>query len=320
VKEGLPDDAGGDADGRAWLARAATVTGDWEAARGALGLLAWETPWQRLHSALALARYAAWTADGRPMEAAAEAVRDCFSDPQALNGVPEPVATAVWETVQAAAEAVEVEDLGGLPRPTPPPEARPRQLPVLGSGAPPASVPVPTSHHPWLPRLGFLPVPESVVRARSALAEVATDPTMLAEGSGVLAALELVEGMMGAVPDATFSRLALSPLLPPSWTAFRIRGLRTGEGILQLDYEREGDRALWTLVPREGSVPLTAIFRPWLPWSRITSVRVDDQEAALDVEAVDGWSRLQVQIPVDGEHTVEVVGEGPRAETLPGAP
>ena len=143
---------------------------------------------------------------------------------------------------------------------------------------------------------------------------------MLAEGSGVLAALELVKGMMGAVPDATFSRLALSPLLPPSWTAFRIRGLRTGEGILQLDYEREGDRALWTLVPREGSVPLTAIFRPWLPWSRITSVRVDDQEAALDVEAVDGWSRLQVQIPVDGEHTVEVVGEGPRAETLPGAP
>jgi hypothetical protein len=168
--------------------------------------------------------------------------------------------------------------------------------------------------------LGFTQSPEAVARARTALGEVTADPTVLEEGVGATAALELVEGMLGALPDATFSRLALSPLLPPSWTAFRVGGVRTGEGILQLDYRREADRAVWTLVPREGSVPLTAIFRPWMPWSRLRAIRVDDQEAALDVEALGGWTRLQVQIPVDGEHTVEVVGEGPRAETLPGDP
>jgi hypothetical protein len=255
------------------------------------------------------------------MEAAAEAVRACFSDPSALKAIPEAVAVAVWETVQAAAEAVEVSALSGLPRPTPPPADRSRQLPVLGSATTPApTVPSPSSEHPWLPLLGFGPLPESVVRARTGLGEIAADPTALSAGLGARAALELVEGMLGAVPDATFSRLALSPLLPPSWTAFRVRGVRTGEGILQLDYRREADRAVWTLVPREGSVPLTAIFRPWLPWARIQSVRVDDQEAGLDVEELGSWTRLQVQIPVDGEHTVEVVGEGPRAETLPGDP
>jgi len=311
---------GAAADAPAWLARAATVSGDWEAARGALAALSWQTPWQRLHSALALARYAAWTADGRPLKAAAEVVRSAFSEPEGLRDIPEAVAVSVWETVQAAAEAVEVASLSGLPRPTPPPRNLSRELPVLGSGAPPAEVPTPASEHPWLPRLGFGPAPAAVVRARRALGEVAADPTILGEGAGIAAVLELVEGMMGAVPDATFSRLALSPLLPPTWTAFRLRGIRTGEGILQLDYERDEDRALWTLVPREGSVPLTAIFKPWLPWSRIVSVRIDEQEAALDVEEVGGWSRLQVQIPVDGEHTVEVVGEGPRADALPGIP
>jgi hypothetical protein len=320
VGEVLPGEAGGPEDAAAWLARAASATGDWEVARGALAVLQWNTPWQRLHSSLALARYTAWTGDGRPLEAAARSVRASFSEPSALAGIPEAVAVPVFETVQAAAEAAEIAELAGLPRPTPPPANPSRQLPVLGSGPPPANVPVPSSEHPWLARLGFVQVADSVARARTGLGEVTADPRSLGEGVGAAAALELVEGMLGAVPDATFSRLALSPLLPPSWTDFRVRGVRTGEGILQLDYRREGERAVWTLVPREGSVPLTAIFRPWMPWSRIESVRVDDQEAALDVEVSGGWSRLQVQIPVDGEHTVEVTGAGPRAETLPGGP
>lgn len=320
VGEGLLDGAGEAADAPAWLARAATATGDWEAARGALSALQWDTPWRRLHASLALARYTAWTADGRPLEAAADEVRSCFGEPSALKAIPEPVAVAVWETVQAAAEAVEISALSGLPRPTPPPADRPRALPVLGSGTPPATIPTPSAEHPWLSRLGFAQSPGTVARARAALGEVSADPTALGQGLGVTAALELVEGMLGAIPDATFSRLALSPLLPPSWTAFRVGGVRTGEGILQVDYHREEDRAVWTLIPREGSVPLTAIFRPWMPWSRLQSVRVDDQEAALDIETLGGWTRLQVQIPVDGEHTVEVVGQGPRAETLPGDP
>lgn len=320
IGEGLPEEAGGPEDAAAWMARAASATGDWEAARGALAVLQWNTAWQRLHSSLALARYTAWTGDGRPLEAAAGPVRASFSEPAGLEGMPEAVAVAVWETVQAAAEAVEVAELSGLPRPAPRPTNPSRALPVLGSGPPPATVPTPSSEHPWLARLGFVQVADSVVRARTRLGEVTADPVSLGDGRGATAALELVEGMLGAIPDATFSRLALSPLLPPSWTAFRVRGLRTGEGILQVDYLREADRAVWTLVPREGSVPLTAIFRPWLPWSRVESVRVDDQEAALDVDVSGGWSRLQVQIPVDGEHTVEVIGAGPRAETLPGDP
>ncbi|MEJ2539647.1 MAG: hypothetical protein P8188_06715 [Gemmatimonadota bacterium] len=317
VGDGLLPEVGHSGDAAAWIARGAAASGDWEAARAALAAMSWETPWLRLHAALALARYTAWTGDGRPLEEQSERVFEAFSADTGLQGIPEPVVTAVWETVRAAGEAAEVEGMASLPRPTPPPK-RSRQLPVLGSGPPPG--PPESPDHPWLGPLGFRQAPSSLARARSALGEVAADPRVLLEGVGARGMLELVEGMLGARPDATFSRLALSPLLPPSWTRFRVQGIRTGEGILQLDYRREGDRAVWTLVPREGSVPLTAIFHPWHPWARVTSVRVDDQEAELDVESLGDWSRLDVQIPVDGEHTIEVRGEGPLASDLPREP
>ena len=129
--------------------------------------------------------------------------------------------------------------------------------------------------------------------------------------------IDLVEGMLGARPDATFARLGLSPALPPAWTRFNVRGIRAGEGMVGLDYERDGARATWTLLPHDGSVPLTAVFTPWLPWAGVEAIRVDDQPAELDVEAHGAWSRLKIQLPVDGPHTVEVEGVGPLATSLP---
>ena len=314
VGEGLAAGVGSPEDAPAWIARAAAAAGDREAARGALGELSWNTPWTRLHGALALARYVAWTGDGRPLEAAAPALLEVYGAPDALEGMPEAVVVAVHEAVVAAAEAVEVRELAALPRPAAAP-ARSRALPVLGAtpGPPPGA----GATHPWLAPLGFDPAPGAIATARAGLGAVATNPTVLGEGTGADAVLALVEGALGARPDATFARLGLSPCLPPSWTRFRARGLRVGDGSLELEWRLDAGGGTWTLRPREGSVPLTAVFEPWLPWAGLGGVRVDGSPAELDLEARGDWCRIRLQLPVDGPHTLEVEGVGPRAATLP---
>ena len=310
----LAPDAGDAADAPAWIARAAAATGDREVARAALGDLSWDTPWTRLHAVLALARYVAWTADGRPLESAAPDVLETFTSPDALAGLPGPVVVAVHEALTAAGEAVEVGELSGLPRPGEAP-APSRMLPVLGST--PAPPPGAGGAHPWLATLAFREEPSAALRARTGLAAVVSDPTTLDRGTGAVAVLALIEGMLGARPDATFARLGLAPCLPPSWTRFRARGLRAGEGSVEVEWRREGELGTWTLRPREGSVPLTAVFSPWLPWPSIAGIRVDDGPAELEVERRGDWSRIRLQLPVDGPHTIEVEGEGPRATSLP---
>jgi hypothetical protein len=135
------------------------------------------------------------------------------------------------------------------------------------------------------------------------------DPRVLNKGTAVLAVLHLVLGVLGAEADAPYGRVTLSPLLPPRWTTFRLEGLRVGEGVIDLSYQRTGASAEWRLGPRTGSVPLTMVFQPWFPLGRLRAIRVDGEPVDVDTEEASGWTRIAVQLPLDATRSVEVEGE-----------
>ena len=105
--------------------------------------------------------------------------------------------------------------------------------------------------------------------------------------------------------------MTLSPLLPPNWTRLTVSGIRCGEGALGVSYERDGGLVRWTLRPELGSVPLMTVFEPWQPLVGVRAVTVDGAPAELDRVSEGGWTRIAVQIPVDGVRVVEVEGEAP---------
>lgn len=300
----------------AWFAAAAASSGDRDAGRSAfppdgqhpgIASAAW---------AMALARWTAWTGETALLRDHADRILELLGDGGKASPVPTgwgmPLARAMAEAAEAA-EIPEIVDAAGSGFR----EAGDRtgsggkRLPVVGGGpatAPPALL---------LPGRGHLPVRDRLSEAlavREALGGLARDPRRDLLAASPLLLLALVEGMLGAVPDAVFGRLTLSPLLPPNWTRFRAPGLRCGEGTLELVYRREAGRARWTLRPQTGSVPLMVIFEPWHPFREVRSVTVDGSPAELDRRGEEGWTRIALQVPVDGIRVVEVEGE---SVTLP---
>jgi len=179
-----------------------------------------------------------------------------------------------------------------------------RRLPVVGAASEPL---------PLLLADGRADVPVATrlaeaLAVREGLEGACRDPAGDTRAMAPFVSGGLVHGVLGAVPDATYGRLTLSPLLPPHWTRFGARGIRCGEGELEMAYGREGPHVRWTLRPGQGSVPLMVIFEPWQPIRRIGSLRVDGEEAELDVDGQDGWSRVRLQLPVDRERVVEAYG------------
>ena len=98
--------------------------------------------------------------------------------------------------------------------------------------------------------------------------------------------------------------------MPAHWTAFTARGIRAGEGGLDLDFRRTGRAVRWTLSPVAGSVPLMLVFQPWQPVGGLPEVRVDGADAEVEVRGTGKWRRIALQLPLDGVRTVEVYGAG----------
>ncbi|MDT8340817.1 MAG: hypothetical protein RQ751_04825, partial [Longimicrobiales bacterium] len=160
---------------------------------------------------------------------------------------------------------------------------------------------------------------------RAGVEAVTRAPARLADGHGPLLLHLLLAGVLGAEPDARSGRLGLSPFLPPHWTRFRVAGIRVGDAVLALEFERSGGHVCWTLRPEAGSVPVMVVFRPWQPLAHVRAIRVDGREAALDVTGAalaappegpgGGWSRVSVQLPVDAPRVLEVEGDAPPPST-----
>lgn len=298
----------------AWFAMGSAASGDWEAGRAALGGI--RTPEDVLTppAALALARWTVWTGEDGPLREHLPDLMALFEEPSIPGTLSESVRGGIRDAVASAAEAVEVPELvqaaregwaageGDSAHPV-----RGRQLPVVGAGTaqPPALLTPGRSGSPVQDRL------QEALAVREGLGAVARAPLAGALAGSPLLVLALVEGVMGAIPDATLGRLTLSPLLPPNWTRLNVSGIRCGEGALAVGYEREGGLVRWTLRPELGSVPLMVVFEPWQPVREVRAVAVDGTPAELDRLGEGGWTRVALQLPVDGVRVVEVEGEAP---------
>lgn len=310
-----------------WTALGAAASGDWETGRAALAALPWDDPHPALLSALALAQWTAWTGETGPLAANARRLTQLLAPARSHRGVEPRAVTDIRRAVAAAGEASEIAALAGLAGPGSAEPSKPARA-GLGVAAP---VPAPEGGTAGGLRLplarGTSPVPAHLLLAagreaagvrtrlgealhlRTGLGSVARAPHLAAQGWGGALLWELVSGILGAVPDAAYGRLTLSPLLPPNWTRFVARGVRAGEGALEMAYDRSGGHVAWTLRPLEGSVPLMVVFEPWQPLSQVRAVRVDGAPAELELLEEDGWTRVKVQLPADSVRVLEVEGE-----------
>jgi glycogen debranching enzyme len=115
----------------------------------------------------------------------------------------------------------------------------------------------------------------------------------------------VVEGMLGAEPDAPSGRLGIAPALPEGWDWMELRGLRCGETALDVRVRRRGPR-LAVRVRRTGGPPLWLTVAPWLP-SAGYRMLVDDHAVRPAVASFGALVKAAVGFQASGEH--EVVAE-----------
>lgn len=117
----------------------------------------------------------------------------------------------------------------------------------------------------------------------------------------------LLHGLLGARPDAPFGRLRLAPALPNHWTRFDVTGIRLGGSTLELSCRAGEGRHTFVLRPTAGPVPATLVFEPSVAGS-VESVEVDGEATEVEPERGGGRSRVSLQIPLDQERRVTLVG------------
>ncbi len=120
--------------------------------------------------------------------------------------------------------------------------------------------------------------------------------------SAAMLVLPLIEGMLGADPDAAAGRLSLAPQLPPAWTRLEVTGLRCADSAYDLGLQRR-DGHLEARLRRTLGPGLAITLAPWLP-SLPTKVEVDGREVRSEIT---GWGtgvRCAVTIEDAAEHEV----------------
>jgi hypothetical protein len=182
-----------------------------------------------------------------------------------------------------------------------PPGPKRLRLPVVGGGAPEAEPPPLDDRRP-----PSLPAP----RAFQPIGGPGT-----AARRGLLAARLVrswIEGVLGAGGDAAFGRLTLAPDLrnPDLPGAFELQGLRLGHGRVSLACRLEGPICTFGLFQEGGAVPINLVFQPFLPLEPPVTVHLDDREAEVTTETVDGGVRLSCQLPLDSQRRMVVERTG----------
>jgi hypothetical protein len=116
--------------------------------------------------------------------------------------------------------------------------------------------------------------------------------------------------MLGVAPDAPVGRIRIAPRFPGHLRSFTVAGIALGETRLRLAYERRGDRHRFTVAPEHAAVPPLLVLEPTVR-GRIRSIRIDGEPAELDAREIGLLSTVPVQLPVDGERTLDVTAEVP---------
>lgn len=138
------------------------------------------------------------------------------------------------------------------------------------------------------------PTPDPSLRP---LGELPEDPDELVE--------LLIHHILGISPDAPKDRLSIRPTLPDDWSELNLRSLHFGDAEVALRYERRGEYHTFEIAQESGAMPITLIFEPRLPGTRLVRVQVDGRAATLDPYPVDGSIAVPIQLILDEERVVE---------------
>jgi len=124
--------------------------------------------------------------------------------------------------------------------------------------------------------------------------------------SAAMLVLPVVEGLLGARPDALGRRLALVPHLPPEWSACEWRGLRVGATSLDVRVRTGADHTA-VRVTRTGGPPIGVTVAPALPSGREAGdVRADETPIVPRLSEREGCRHVAVTLEASGTHDVEV--------------
>ncbi|MGE5144839.1 MAG: hypothetical protein ACM3OA_15505, partial [Acidobacteriota bacterium] len=116
----------------------------------------------------------------------------------------------------------------------------------------------------------------------------------------------LIEGLLGAKPDALANRLTLVPHLPAQWSECEWRGLHVGHTTLDVRVTTAAERVV-TRLRRTAGGRLDVTVAPALSSQGSVEVRVDDELLQPRLEQPHGCRHAYVSFELADEHEVEFV-------------
>ncbi|HEY6854486.1 MAG TPA: hypothetical protein VI139_09565, partial [Gemmatimonadales bacterium] len=124
--------------------------------------------------------------------------------------------------------------------------------------------------------------------------------------SAALFVAPLVEGMLGARPDALGERLTLAPHLPARWSECEWRNLHVGHTTLDVRVAAKPDR-IEVRLRRTGGRRLAVVVAPAMPAGRVAAdASVDGERLTPRVSAPQGCHHGEVRLELSDEHGVEI--------------
>lgn len=118
--------------------------------------------------------------------------------------------------------------------------------------------------------------------------------------------LAFVHGCLGIGQDAPSGRIRIAPRFPAHLTRLSTGGIRVGGARLRMNYERQADLARYEFVPEFAGVPALLVFEPAVA-RPVSAVHIDGAPAELDLRPERHRTVVPVQIPLDGQRTVEIL-------------
>jgi glycogen debranching enzyme len=118
--------------------------------------------------------------------------------------------------------------------------------------------------------------------------------------SAAMALAPLIEGLLGAEPDAPAGRLTLAPQLPERWGWLDVTSLRCGDSTYDVKLRRR-DAVLTVALRRTAGPSQWISLAPWCPTVPV-SVQVDGIELKPDVAAWGSGVRASVSFQCAAEH------------------
>ncbi|HEY6222358.1 MAG TPA: hypothetical protein VIW26_01125, partial [Gemmatimonadales bacterium] len=124
--------------------------------------------------------------------------------------------------------------------------------------------------------------------------------------SAALFVSPLIEGLLGAKPDALANRLTLTPHLPAEWSECEWRGLHVGHTTLDVRVTTAAEHVV-TRLRRTAGGRLDVTVAPALSPHGSVEVRVDDELLQPRLEQRHGCRHAYVSFELADEHEVEFV-------------